>query len=60
MDIKLLIMWKKIVDKLFCTHKWSSHSKNLYPSTAINGNRMEQTVEVLICEKCGKIKQIMY
>ena len=60
MDIKLLIMWKKIVDKLFCTHKWSSHAKNLYPSTAINGNRMEQTVEVLICEKCGKIKQIMY
>lgn len=53
-------MWKKVVDKLFCTHKWSSHAKNLYPSTAINGNRMEQTVEVLICEKCGKIKQIMY
>ena len=53
-------MWKKIVDKLFCTHKWGSHAKNLYPSTAINGNRMEQTVEVLICEKCGKIKQINY
>ena len=50
----------RLIEKALCLHHWSSHAKNLYPSTAINGNRMEQTVEVLICEKCGKIKQIMY
>ena len=53
-------MWKKITEKLFCTHKWISHAKNLYPNNTINGNRYDQTVEILICEKCGKIKQIMY
>ena len=53
-------MWKKIVDKLFCTHKWNSIAKNIYPSVMLNGNRVEQTIEVLICDKCGKIKQINY
>ena len=54
-------MWKKIVDKLFCTHKWNSHAKapkKLYWDGELNipsGN-----IEVLICEKCGKIKQINY
>lgn len=53
-------MWKSIVEKLFCTHQWVSHAKNLYSSTALNGNKAEQTVEILICKKCGKIKQILY
>lgn len=60
MDIKLLIMWKKIVDKLFCTHHWGSHAKNLYSTQLNNGGREEKTLEILICDKCGKIKQIMY
>lgn len=53
-------MWKKLADKLFCRHTWKSHAKNIYPSVMLNGNRNEQTIEILICENCGKIKQIYY
>ncbi len=53
-------MWKTIIEKLFCTHSWKSHAKNLYPSNSVNNNRFEQTTEVLICQKCGRIKQINY
>lgn len=53
-------MWKKILDKLFCTHKWNSHAKNLYSNQLNNGGREEKTLEILICDKCGKIKQINY
>jgi len=53
-------MWKSIIEKLFCTHSWKSHAKNIYRFDCLNGNKSEQTTEVLICEKCGKIKQISY
>jgi len=53
-------MWKLIIEKLFCTHNWKSHAKNLYSNQLNNGGREEKTLEVLICQKCGRIKQIMY
>lgn len=53
-------MWRKIVEKLFCTHKWESHAKNLYSRELNCGGREEKTLEILICQKCGRIKQIMY
>lgn len=53
-------MWKKIIDKLFCNHKWNSHAKNCYSNGEFNAGRIESTSEILICEKCGKIKQINY
>lgn len=50
----------KMIEKLFCTHSWKSHAKNIYRFDYLNNNKYEQTTEILICEKCGKIKQINY
>lgn len=63
-----------LFDKLLCKHKWKSHSKKVYkwdetqvvqgtehwryPKTEIQ--EIEETVEVLICENCGKVKKIKY
>ncbi len=60
--------------KLFCKHKWNTHSKKQYNWTEtqiIKGTEnwyypklepqsMEETQEVLICEKCGKIHKLIY
>jgi len=67
-------MFKKIIDKLFCSHKWNSHGKEIYESsheemvyeTRYWGNPEFQTIqsreirEILICEKCGRVKKIQY
>lgn len=45
---------KTIINKLFCGHKWFTHAKQYY------SNRATSNTEILICEKCGKIKQIEY
>lgn len=47
-------MMKHIITKLFCKHRWISHAKQFYY------NRTDSNVEILICEECGKIKQIEY
>jgi len=57
--------------KWFCKHKWVSHSKEakstqVYVRNILGDNYnptdiIEKfTKEVLICEKCGKIKIIKY
>ena len=62
---------KNIFDKFFCNHKWKTHHKREMKSTIFMPNIIgdglnkteltkEFTREVLICENCGKIKQIEY
>lgn len=57
--------------QLFCKHKWSIHQKinkveRVFVSNVIGDGynptdaRRDFTREVLICEKCGKIKKIEY
>ena len=46
-------MWNLIITKLFCHHKWRTHAKD-------TNFRTQETVEVLICPDCGKIKIIKY
>ncbi len=53
-------MWKTIINKLFCLHQWKSHAKSTYRFDYLNGNKSEQITEIIICDKCGKIKQINY
>lgn len=67
-------MFKKLIDKLFCLHQWKTHTKEVYEWTEseidvnstymlnplINTFEYKETVEVLICEKCGKIKKVVY
>ena len=53
-------MWKKITEKLFCTHQWKSHALNTYSRDLYNGGKEVSTNEILICQKCGKINQITY
>lgn len=58
----------KMFQKLFCPHKWIVHAKQKYEETnsspSIHGGRVTDKIsftrEVLICEKCGKIKKIEY
>lgn len=42
-----------------CKHKWNSHAKAKRVREYETGN-FEYTREVLICEKCGKIKIVDY
>lgn len=50
--------------KLYCMHNWMVHAKKEFDRhlTFYNGGTKTETIviEVLICEKCGKIKQIEY
>ncbi len=52
--------------RIFCKHKWKTHTKKYYQwEQKVEGtwNRLEtisETVEILICEKCGKIHKINY
>jgi len=64
----------RLFEKIFCLHKWKTHSKEVYEwqeTEPIRGtlhwwkpmfqeSTFEQTKEVLICDKCGKIKIISY
>jgi hypothetical protein len=55
-----------LFEKTFCKHKWKSHNKQertlseRVPYTDRYVVTKEFTREVLVCEKCGKIKQIEY
>jgi hypothetical protein len=55
-----------LLTKIFCKHKWKTHAKKDYIwSQKVEGTwdrveRVSTTSEVLICEKCGKIRQIEY
>lgn len=55
-----------LFEKLFCKHKWKSHHKEertesfRIPNTEEYVKTKDFTREVLICEKCGKIKTIEY
>jgi hypothetical protein len=50
-------MLKKIIEKLFCKHKWQVHSKiEVYGGEhSKTPHTMRQT---LICQECGKITKI--
>lgn len=47
---------------MFCSHKWKSHTKKSYEWNEKGDmiNTVSNTIEVLICEECGKIKKIKY
>ncbi len=58
-------------DKLFCLHQWKSHAKSdqsheffthglARAEFAPTGIKKHFVREVLICERCGKIKLIEY
>lgn len=65
---------KILLDKLFCKHEWKSHVKETYnwsTTELVKGTEHyfhpkldvienSETVEVLICQKCGKIHKITY
>jgi hypothetical protein len=60
--------------KLFCGHQWVVHSKEVYeyiskeivPGTnhwykpILQEQEFKDTIEILICKECGKIKKIEY
>lgn len=55
----------KLFKKLFCLHKWKLHSKKEYEWKervvgSLYNETVSQTVEILICQECGKIKNIKY
>ena len=52
-------MWERISKKMFCFHEWKSHAKTEehHSSSLQQGTTVR---EVLICQKCGVIKQIQY
>jgi len=51
-------------EELFCCHSWKSHAKrNIIKKIEYkdgSGIQKEFIREILICEKCGKIKKIDY
>lgn len=59
---------KALFEKWFCKHKWLSHNKESYQRETfqrVHGGERSLgknvfTREVLICEVCGKIKNIEY
>lgn len=46
-------MYKAMIAKWFCLHKWQTHAKHY-------NYRTEETVEIIICQNCGKIKTLEY
>lgn len=65
---------KNILEKLFCKHQWKTHVKETYSweemevvegtehwiRPKFNTVEYSETVEILICEKCGKVHKINY
>lgn len=57
-----------MIFSLFCKHKWKGHSKKttsvstteVVSETKIQEHTYHNTTEILICEKCGKIKRLQY
>lgn len=43
----------------FCRHKWFSHAIKIYEWEE-NKEEYSETIEILICEKCGKIHKLEY
>lgn len=64
--LKNYIDMKAFIEKWLCKHKWTSHVKELYQRTTYRTRDDKEvgqstfTREILICEKCGKIKTIEY
>lgn len=56
----------RLLKKLFCSHKWKTFSKKEYNwEEKIDGTwdklqSFSETIEVITCEHCGKIKKIKY
>ena len=65
---------KDILSKLFCHHKWKTHSKDKSTWTEMElvegtehwlnpitrQKKYTETTEILICECCGDIKKLTY
>lgn len=63
-----------VFKKIFCFHNWFIHDKNVYKwketevvkdtkhwyKPMLETYDYEETVEILICKKCGKIEKIEY
>lgn len=49
-------MWKRIIDKFLCLHRWESWTK----VQDYQDYRTSTYTDILICKECGKIKIIKY
>jgi hypothetical protein len=51
------------IKRVLCSHKWKTHAKEHYSwhekieGTWNDYEKVGETIEILICEKCGKIKK---
>lgn len=50
-------LFDKWLEKWLCSHQWKSHNKTKIFSD-YRGDIPVKVRETLICDKCGKIKQI--
>ena len=64
----------KLFEKIFCKHDWKTHTKKVYEWSevkAVEGTEhwykpkwqqfeYSDTVEILICKKCGKVHKVSY
>ena len=52
--------------RMFCKHKWKTHTKKVYEwiqkveGTWDSIDTFSETIEILKCQKCGKIHTIKY
>lgn len=51
--------WQRVMRKTFCFHKWKSHNNTTehHSSPTMQGDTIR---EILVCDNCGKIRQIQY
>ena len=49
-------MFKQLINKFLCSHKWLVHNETKVLGKI--GEGLFNYRQTLICEKCGKIKQI--
>ncbi len=47
-------MIKQIIEKMFCKHEWKQHA-TVYSGSWTQGKLVG---EILICNKCGKIRKV--
>jgi hypothetical protein len=64
----------KLFEKILCKHDWKTHAKKVYnwdETKFVEGTEnwykpryqkfeVSETVEILICKKCGKVHKVIY
>jgi hypothetical protein len=58
-DYENMSGFQRIMRKMFCFHRWKSHNNTTehHSSPTTQGDVIR---EILVCENCGRIKQIQY